>query len=281
MVSQFLKRLKSATSPGRLRKLGGENTFDQYDASFPRNQNAIDVLPGWSTSLPPECGVTAGTIGTFHDIRILWAQECFGSLEGARVLELGPLEAGHTTHLERLGARVLGIESNKLAFLRCLVVKELVNLRQARFLLGDFIKWMEATTETYDLIVASGVLYHMRDPLHLLELAAKCSDAVFLWTHFASDEAMPIGDPRRVVLAKTPTIVDFRGQPMRLYKRTYAHAEDNDSFNGGMEDAHFWMHRDDILSALRPAWLWRYQDRSRAADHQNGPCFSVFARKAA
>ena len=293
-MSLFLKRLKGLTALTRLdkqtfdeqaldkrtsEKQTVDNTFDQYDSSYPRNQNAIDLLPGWNTALPPECGVTAGPLGTFRDVRILWAKQCFGSLDGARVLELGPLEAGHTIHLERLGARVLGIESNKLAFLRCLVVKELANLRHARFLLGDFIKWMESTTETYDLIVASGVLYHMHDPLRLLELASKCSGALYLWTHFVSDEAMPIGDPRRAVLADKPTVVDFHGRPMRLYKRTYAHAEDNDSFTGGMEDAHSWMHRDDIIGALR---LLGYDDirvAQETSGHQNGPCFSVFARK--
>ena len=281
-LNDFLRRLKLATSAiGRLghARPTRDGTFEQYDPSFPTNQNAIDLLPGWCTALPPEANVVAGPLGTFHDSRIAWANECFGSLVGKRVLELGPLEGGHTIHLERLGAEVLGIESNKIAFLRCLVVKEIVGLKHATFKLGDFVKWLEGTDETYDLIVASGVLYHMRDPLHLLDMAARRSNALYLWTHFVHDDAMPIGDPRRAVIADTPDIVTFRGAPMRLYKRTYAHAEANDSFNGGMMDAHHWMHRDDILTALRLVGYADIRVAQETPDHQNGPAFSVFARK--
>ena len=280
-MNDIINRLKLAVRASReaesVRPL--EAIFDQYDATLPTNQNAIDVLPGWSTALPQECGVTAGSLQTYHDIRMLWVAECAGSLAEKRVLELGPLEAGHTIYLEQQGAHVLGIESNKLAFLRCLVVKELARLTNARFMLGDFVKWLETTDETYDLIVASGVLYHMHDPLQLLELAAKRSNALYLWTHFVTDEAMPLGDPRRAVISDRPDIVDFHGVPMRLYKRTYAHAEKNASFNGGMMDAHSWLHRDDILTALRVLGYVDIKVAHEAPDHQNGPSFSVFANK--
>lgn len=254
-------------------------SFEQYEDRFPTNQNAIDAVPGWSTSLPPSYGVVAGQIETFHDIRVEWTGECFGSLEGKSVLELGPLEAGHSMHLERLGATVTAIEANKLAYLRCLVAKEIVGLKRVRFLLGDFIKWLEVTDETYDLILASGVLYHMHEPLHLLELAAARSEALYLWTHYVSDAVMPIGDPRRAVLAQHPRIVDFHGVPARLYRRTYAKAEANLSFNGGMADDHSWMHRDDILSCLAALGYADIRVAHDAPDHQNGPSFSVFARK--
>jgi hypothetical protein len=253
--------------------------FERYEDKFPGNQNAVDAVPGWSTALPPEFGVTAGSICAFNDSRIAWAAECFGSLEDKSVLELGPLEAGHTIHLERLGAKVTAIEANRLAFLRCLVVKEIVGLKRATFLLGDFIKWLENTAATYDLIVASGVLYHMSDPLRLLDLISKRANAVFLWTHYASDEAMPIGDPRRAVLAEQPRIVAFNGVPARLYQRTYASAEIRPEYCGGMADDHSWMHRDDILAALKSL---KYTDIRVAQDtpnHVNGPAFSVFARR--
>ncbi len=256
-----------------------DETFEHYVSSFPSNQNAVDAVPGWSTSLPGEYGTVGGRLGTYHDERIFWAAACYGPLEGANVLELGPLEAGHTIQLERLGARVTGIEANRLAFLRCLIAKEIVGLRNARFKLGDFTKWLEEADETYDFIVASGVLYHLRDPLHFLDVVAKRSKSLFLWTHFVEDVAMPIGDPRRGVIADTPTIVDFKGRPMRLYRRTYASAQTADSFSGGMVDHHHWMHRDDILAALEAVGFTEIQVSQEQSDHQNGPCFSVFARR--
>jgi hypothetical protein len=255
-------------------------TFELFVSSAPCLQNAVDAVPGWSTSLPPEYGVVAGSIGAFHDIRIIWAAECFGSLDNKKVLELGPLEAGHTFQLEQLGANVTAIEANKLAFLRCLIAKEITGLQRAKFLLGDFVKWLEVTDATYDLIVASGVLYHMGDPLHLLDLVSRHSDALYLWTHYVSDDAMPVGDPRRATLADHPRVVTFNGVPIRLYRRTYANAESNLNFNGGIADDHSWMHRDDILSALRSLGYTDIRTVQETPDHVNGPCFSVFARKA-
>ncbi len=254
-------------------------TFRHYVTTVPSNQNAIDAVPGWSTALPAEYQTSAGALGTYHDARIFWAAECFGDLQGANVLELGPLEAGHTLQLERMGAHVTAIEANRLAFLRCLVVKEIVGLQKARFKLGDFIKWLESADATYDIIIASGVLYHLRDPLHFLELAAKRSAALFLWTHFVHDEMMPPGDRRRGMIAKHPTVVDFHGCPVRLYTRSYLSAEDKDSFSGGMADQHSWMHRDDILAALRAVGYTDIRTAQEQPDHQNGPCFCVFARR--
>ena len=256
-----------------------EGTFRHYEASFPTNQNAIDAVPGWSTALPAEFNTVAGLLKTYSDERIEWAAACYGDLQDANVLELGPLEAGHTIQLERLGARVTGIEANKLAYMRCLIVKEIVGLTKAKFKLGDFMKWLELSDQTYDLIVASGVLYHLGDPLRFIDLAAKSSKVLYLWTHFVHDDMMPVGDPRRGVLVKTPALVDFHGTPLRLYRRTYASAQANDSFNGGMIDTHSWMHRDDILEALRLVGFSDIRTAQERADHPNGPCFSVFARR--
>ncbi len=140
-------------------------TFDQYVSKMPSHQNAIDAIPGWSTALPPECGVIAGNLATYADPRIAWALERFGPIADRQVLELGPLEAGHTIMLERAGANVDAVEANQLAFMRCLITKEIVGLTRSRFWLGDFMQWLENTDKTYDLIVASGVLYHLTTPL--------------------------------------------------------------------------------------------------------------------
>ena len=281
MAISFLEQLKALVGFPAGPKLAKSNeiVFEHYNDKFPTNQNAVDAIPGWSTSLPAEFGVTAGTLNVFNDNRISWAAECFGSLENKSVLELGPLEAGHTIHLERLGAYVTAIEANKLAFLRCLVMKEIVGLTRAKFLLGDFVKWLEASPVTYDLIVASGVLYHMRDPLRLLELTSMRSDALFLWTHYVSDEAMPLGDPRRVVLAEHPRVVDFNGVRVRLYQRTYAEAQVSPAFNGGFVDDHSWMHREDILAVLKSLGYTEILVAQDTPNHINGPAFSVFARR--
>jgi SAM-dependent methyltransferase len=80
------------------------------------------------------------------------------------VLELGPLEGGHSFMFERLGAReVIAIEANPRAYLKCLIIKELLDLRRVRFLCGDFLEYLRADGTDFDLVFASGVLYHMRN----------------------------------------------------------------------------------------------------------------------
>ncbi|MGA0595812.1 class I SAM-dependent methyltransferase [Enterovirga sp. CN4-39] len=204
----------------------------------------------------------------------------YGSLENRTVLELGPLEGGHTYMMERAGAaKIDAIEANRLAFLRCLILKELVQLRRARFHLGNFVAWLDQPNLQYDLIVASGVLYHLRDPLHLLERAAAATDALFLWTHYVSDEAMPLGDPRRGMFRKTVERRPFRGIDVRLYPRSYQGAEAKVSFCGGIYDEHRWIQREDLLAALTALGFDSLQIAHEQTDHPNGPCFSLLARK--
>lgn len=255
-------------------------TLDRYVDSAPSSQNAIDLVPGWSTSFPDHCGVTAGALATYLDARITWAIACYGEpLVDREVLELGPLEAGHTAMLEAAGARVDAVEANQLAFTRCLVAKEIMGLTRSRFWLGDFVKWLENTEKTYDLIIASGVLYHMTDPLHLIDLIAKRTNAVYLWTHLLTEESMPPTDPRRAVFAQKTEEHDFHGVTVRAYRRTYLKAAKDPAFCGGMRDEHRWLHRDDLLAALRVVGFTNIQTNHDQPDHKFGPALSIFASK--
>jgi hypothetical protein len=124
------------TASAQARESGpATDILDQYAASAPSPQNAIDIFEGeWASQLPDPT-LRAGSITLFDDYRIKWFAEHLGGFQNKTVLELGPLEAGHTYMLERLGAAsILAIEANTRAFLKCLIVKELFDLRRARFL---------------------------------------------------------------------------------------------------------------------------------------------------
>lgn len=273
MAPEWLKRKIRPEKPSAPRR------FDHYVSSTPSWQNAIDAVAGWNTAFAPQYNLEAGPLAAYSDPRILWAMECLGPLEGRRVLELGPLEGGHTGMLDAAGAQVDAIEANQLAYLRCLITKEIAGLKRAKFWLGDFVKALEEWDQSYDLIIACGVLYHQRDPLRLLELVAKRTNAAYFWTHVVSEEAMPLSDPRLLVIDPAVEIHDFHGIKVRAYRRTYANAEESVTFCGGMSDEHRWLNRDDLLDALRAVGFDDIKLAHDEPDHCYGPALSIFARK--
>ena len=58
--------------------------LDSYATGAPSAQAAVDIFKGeWSSALPADLGVEAGTVGLFEDARITWVLERLGSVEGA------------------------------------------------------------------------------------------------------------------------------------------------------------------------------------------------------
>src|SRR5438270_13840949 len=83
------------------------SALDAYVGAAPSAQTALDIFDGeWASCLPPPLGqARAGRIGLFDDRRIHWLVDQLGGVAGRRVLELGPLEAGHTYMLDRAGVK--------------------------------------------------------------------------------------------------------------------------------------------------------------------------------
>lgn len=224
----------------------------------PAPQNAINFFDTWVSKFPEGCGVTSqGQSALFEDPRILWLDEKLKSvngkgINGLRVLEMGPLEAGHTYMLDRLGAaRVDAIESNGISYLKCLVVKETMGLPSAKFELGDAVKYLEQIEEPYDLCVCSGFLYHQVDPESLIRLLGKSARYVYLWSitfHPSLYEKLPeikqrFGDPK--------CVKNDDGFEYTLYPQYYGELQDYSSFWGGTQPSSCWMSSEDIQRCFR------------------------------
>lgn len=271
---------------GKLRqpnRAGGslrETVFDQYELRRPGYQNAIDALPGWSSAFPDHLNLRAGNHPLFADTRIAWALEQFGAIEGKTILEVGPLEGMHTYMLNaQRPLRVDAVEANRLCFLRCLVSREILNIDRARFLLGDIQEWLDEGDEVYDLAIASGVLYHMADPAGFLKNISAKARALYIWTHYFDEGAMPDGDVRRAPFSGRVEIKTVDGTNVRYYERSYNQANSHPSFCGGMKDRHFWLHREDILLLLNKLGYDEVLIQTDEPNHSGGPCFSLLARR--
>src|SRR3954451_816201 len=189
-LSRHLRRMIHGTQLPRHPELPRSSVLDLYVDGVPSPAKVAALFQDqWLSKLPAEIGLAGGPIDLFDDARI---HRLLGAIDiaGQKVLELGPLEAGHTTHLLRAGAaHVTAIEGNSLAFLKCLAVKEALGLENVRFLLGDFVDFLRQRQHAFDVCVASGVLYHMQNPVELIELLSQaCRRYLFLWSHYYDAE---------------------------------------------------------------------------------------------
>lgn len=223
----------------------------------------------------PYEGLKAGESGLFEDARISWAEEQMGGLYGRSVLELGPLEAGHTYMMEKMGASsILAIEANVRSYIKCLIVKEMLDLKRSRFLLGDFVEYLRKTEETFDICLASGVLYHMLNPVELVYLISRVSKSVVLWTHYY-DKAVVNGNPKLRFKFSRPVLKDFNGFEHILYRQAYGNVFKRAGFCGGSALYSNWMDRETILSCLKYFGFNDLRIEFDEPNHPNGPAFAV------
>jgi hypothetical protein len=229
-----------------------------FVGGVPRAQNGFDLFAGgWVSALPPHAeSLTAGTVGLFDDPRIHGLERdllrCTGrGLGGRAVLELGPLEGGHTHLLSRYGcAEIVAVEANALAFLKCLVVKESFPMAQAHFLLGDGLAYLRSATRDFDLGVAIGFLYHQRDPVEAIKLLLRRCRAVYLWTVFYHPSLFEKQPALRPAFGPAcPS--EHGGFAHTLYPHYYGDGAARSGFIGGTAPDCAWMTAADVAGALR------------------------------
>jgi Protein of unknown function (DUF1698) len=254
--------------------------LDQYIKVAPDPQLALNIFQDeWASKLPEIYGLNAGRIPLFEDTRIIWMIEQLGGITGKKVLELGPLEAGHTYMMEQLGAdSITAIESNTRAYLKCLVIKELLGLKRASFLLGDIIEYLKQQSAVFDICVASGVLYHMANPAELIHLISKTANQVFIWTHYY-DEAIIQANPQLAPRFSAASFMNYENFRHVVYQQEYGDALGYAGFCGGSRPFSSWMKREDILTCLKFFGFSDIRIGSEIVDHPHGPCFSLVASR--
>lgn len=265
----------------RLRRRHG---FAGFVTTAPDARHLVDLFRGeWASRLPPPYdGLPAGDSELFDDARIRWAVERFGGVESADVLELGPLEGAHTAMLLAAGAAsVTAVEANGGAYLRCLVVKELLGLDGAQFKLGDFGEFLRTAGERrFDAAVACGVLYHLSDPVDLLAQLAARTDRLMVWTHYYD----------AVRIAAHPTLRKRIRTSEPAQRAGFRHTRQRHDYGRSIRGAHFWggnrghaswLSRDDLLGAVAHLGFDSVEIAFDHPDHPNGPALALVAQRTA
>ncbi|SFH15293.1 class I SAM-dependent methyltransferase [Methylobacterium gossipiicola] len=244
--------------------------FEKRTASI---QNSFDIFSGqWCSDVPIYGG---GNAQLFFDARIRLFDEAIGGFAGKKVLELGPLEAGHTYAMTLFGAsEIVAVEANRDAFLRCLVVKEAFNLN-ARFLCGDFERYMGNKPPKVDVVLASGVLYHMKDPLSLIESICNTAEQACFWTHYYDKELIDNNEHLRPKFAP-PETLRFKGRTILASKQSYLTDIERTDFAGGMEGYSYWLSLEGLSEAFEAlGFKMTIHDMQRDHPHGAGVTFTV------
>jgi Methyltransferase domain len=257
------------------------NILDVYLHEAPTPQTAVDIFKGeWSSRFPPPfADLNAGPIPLFQDDRLAWALAELGGIQGQTVLELGPLEAGHSYMLDRAGAAsILAIEGNSRAFLKCLVAKEILAIEHVQFQCGDFIPYLESTNQQFDLLLASGVLYHMKDPIKLLRMISQHTRRTYIWTHYFEESIIRTSP---VLQWKFPTseVIEVEGRPVTLHRQEYLNSLEGKTYCGGNQAYSHWLTRNDLLETLRALGFVHIKLNFEAPDHPHGPALGLVATK--
>jgi SAM-dependent methyltransferase len=252
-----------------------------FENRHPTHQNALDILSGcWTSSFPALSGLVGGsTTGFFEDQRVHYTIQLLGTLSGRSILELGPYEGYNTYQFQQAGAAsVISIESSKINFIKCLIVKNIFGLN-ATFLHGDFLTYLQETPCRFDICWASGVLYHMTRPIELIKAIKRVSDTVFLWSHYYDNKRIENSNNKEYFDSSNDCTHSEFSHPVRLHYRNYSPNHSKSLvFAGGTAPHSYWMEKEDIIFILNALGYQRIDLMQDDPDFPPGPAFSLLAR---
>ena len=275
-VDALKSKLDEAISRDEPPSSATSSILNAYINEPPTTETPFRIFKGeWSSDVP---SFGLGLSKLFNDDRLKWIEHRCGGFAGKRILELGPLEGGHTFMMASRGAaHITSIESNIRAYLKCLIVKDTLNF-DAKFLLGDFRLFLSKCRNVYDFVLASGVLYHMTDPISLLADIARVTTSMGIWTHYYDRKVILDRDDLREKFAEDPARWHVGGRDITMYRQSYLKALELAGFCGGSVPISYWLTKDSLLGYLEDLGL-KVEIGGDELDHPNGPCILLYASR--
>jgi len=248
------------------------DTNDRYLTVAPSVQNAVDIFhDAWHCEIPVD-GVKSGLHDHFlTDMRVPDCDKVV-SVAGKKILELGPYEGFHSYQLEKHGAgQVISIEANKVSFMKCLIVKNIFDMK-TEYRLGDFREYLKDCEDKYDIVFASGVLYNMIDPVQLIFDISKVADTLFLWTFYYSNERT---DLQQMFENEEPVLIHSK---YKVHKRLYE-GRNAQGFCGGERPYSMWPERETVFDSLNDAGFNKIDIIEEKTHEEAGNNILLVARK--
>lgn len=128
------------------------------------------------------------------------------------------------------------------------------------------------------MVLASGVLYHMRHPVELIERLAAVTDRLLVWTHYF-DGAIIRNTPHLLPKFPGSTPSEHAGFCHTLHRYEYTESLNHQGFCGGSASYSHWLGREELLAAFRQFGFTKLTIHMETPDFVNGPCLTLAARK--
>ena len=130
--------------------------------------------------------------------------------------------------------------------------------------------------------LASGVVYHQKNPVELLSLLAGRARHLFIWTHYYDAQFVAARQDIGRYFEPQPLPNEVAGFAHHLYRKRYAEALEWKGFCGGGDIDTSWLTKADLLGALQNFGFEIVETWDERKDGQptnpNGPSILIAAR---
>jgi 2-polyprenyl-3-methyl-5-hydroxy-6-metoxy-1,4-benzoquinol methylase len=223
-----------------------------------------DFLWPWEHNIRLPHGIyTTNWAGAYPDhteIMSVINRELRGDFTGTEFLDLGCLEGYFSFESARHGANVLGIDGKIINLKKCEFVKSVLGVGNVRFALDDAMAVTQAKYGTFDVVLALGLLYHLRDPFTFVaNMAEICRRFLVLDTHITLVDQPPVIKGKWRPELSDLHDLEFGGKTYagRLYREftpgTEQVEKDLSSTASLSDDYSVWLTEESLVAILRDA----------------------------